>query len=194
MESPRQSHLQAAKRILRYIKGTVDDGIFYTFSDNSQLVGYTDSDYAGDIGERKSTSGYMFSLGNGIFSWSSKKQQVVALSTAEAEYIAAAYCATQAVWLRKMLEELRHKQQHPTVIYCDNKSAIALAKNPVFHGRSKHIDIKYHFIRDLVKSEEIVLEFCKTEDQMADIFTKALKTNSFLKFKKMIGMVKKSSA
>lgn len=99
METPKQSHLQAAKRILRYIKGTVDDGIFYTVSNDFQLVGYTDSDWGGDIGERKSTSGYVFSFRNGIFSWSSKKQQVVALSSTEAEYIAAAYCASQAVWL-----------------------------------------------------------------------------------------------
>lgn len=92
-----------------------------------------------------------------------------------------------------MLAELRHKQEYPTVINCDNKSAIALAKNPVFHERSKHIDIKYHFIRDLVKSEEIVLQFCKSEDQVADMFTKPLKTDSFIKLKRMIGMVKMSS-
>ena len=116
------------------------------------------------------------------------------MSSAEAEYIAAAYCTTQAVWLRSMLAELQHKQEHSTVIYCDNKSAIALAKNPVFHGRSKHIDIKYHFIRDLVKSEKIVLQYCKSVDQVADMFTKPLKIDSFLKLKRMIGMVKMNSA
>ncbi|XP_030448469.1 uncharacterized mitochondrial protein AtMg00810-like [Syzygium oleosum] len=187
METHRQSHLQAVKRILRYIKGNVDDGVFYTVSNDFQLMRYTDSDWGGDIRERKSTSGYVFSLGNGIFSWFSKKQQVVALSSAEAKYIAEAYCATQAIWLHLMFAELRHKQKHPTMINCDNKSAIALAKNLVFHGRSKHIDIKYHFIRDLVKSEEIVLQFCKSEDQVADMFTKPLKTDSFLKLKRKHG-------
>ncbi|KAG9444893.1 hypothetical protein H6P81_016233 [Aristolochia fimbriata] len=177
MEKPRQSHLQSAKRILRYIK------------DSFKLVGYTDSDWAGDDGDRRSTFGYVFTLGSGFFSWSSKKQQVVALSSTEAEYIAAAYCATQAVWLRQLLEEMYHKQDGPTPGRCDNRLAIALSKNPVFHGRSKHIDIKYHYIRDLVTKEELMLEFYKTHDQVADIFTKPLKAEQFLRFKKVLGMV-----
>jgi len=190
MEAPRQSHLQAAKRILRYIKGTQSDGIFYSCTNNVELVGYTDSDWAGDIEKRKSTSGYVFHLGTGIFSWSSKKQQVVALSTAEAEYIAAGSTATQAVWLRRILSVLQHKQEGPTKILCDSKSAIALSKNPVFHGRSKHIDIKFHFIRDLVNDKEIELEFVRSEDQVADIFTKPLKAELFLKMKRLMGMMK----
>ena len=153
-----------------------------------ELVGYTDSDWAGDTEERKSTSGYVFNLGSGAFSWSSKKQQVVALSTTEAEYIAAANCATQAVWLRRMLGELQHQQNGPTTIYCDNKSTIALTKNPMFHGRSKHIDIKHHYIRELVKDKEIVVEYCASEYQVADIFTKSLKADLFLKLKRKLGM------
>lgn len=132
MESPRQSHWQAAKRILRYVKGTIDEGIFYSSSNELELIGYTDSDWASETETRKSTSGYAFHLGTGVFSWSSKKQQVVALSTAEAEYIAATSCATQAVWLRRMMSELRHQQDSPTKIFCDDKSTIALTKNPVF--------------------------------------------------------------
>ena len=143
---PRDYHLQGAKRILRYIKGTLTDGIFYANNDDVKLVGYTDSDWAGDLETRKSTSGYAFHLGSGAVSWSSKKQPVVALSTAEAEYIAATSCATQAVWLRRILEVMHQKQNTPTEIFCDNKSAIALSKNPVFHGRSKHIDIRFHKI------------------------------------------------
>ncbi|KAG9446373.1 hypothetical protein H6P81_012501 [Aristolochia fimbriata] len=189
MEKPRQSHLQSAKRILRYIKGTISDDILYKSSNSFKLVGYTDSDWAGDGGDRRSTSGYAFTLGSGFFSWSSKKQQVVALSSTEAEYIAAAYCATQAVWLHQLLEEIYHKQDGPTPVRCDNRSAIALSKNPVFHGRSKHIYIKYHYIRDLVKKEELVLEFCRTDEQVADIFTKPLKAEQFLRFKKVLGMV-----
>lgn len=127
-------------------------------------------------------------MGSGVFSWSSKKQQVVALSTAEAEYIAATSCACQAVWLQRLLGELNQKQNSPTKIYCDNNSAIALTKNPVFHGRSKHIDIKYHYIRDLVRDKDIELEFCKSEDQIADILTKPLKSEALYKLKKMLGM------
>jgi hypothetical protein len=190
MDSPRQSHWQAAKRILRYVKGTIDEGIFYSSSAKLELIGYTDSDWAGETETRKSTSGYVFHLSTGVFSWSSKKQQVVALSTAEAEYIAATNCATQAVWLRRMLSELQYQQDGPTKIFCDNKSTIALTKNPVFHGRSKHIDIKHHYIRDLIRDKEIVVEYCTSEDQIADIFTKPLKTNLFLKMKNLLGMMK----
>lgn len=178
------------KRILRYIGGTQSDGIFYSRNDPVELFGYTDSDWAGDTIERKSTSGYAFFIGSGVFSWSSKKQQVIALSTAEAEYIAAANSATQVLWLRRILGVLQHKQVGPTTIYCDSKSAIELSKNPVLHGRSKHIDIKYHFIRELVREKVIEVDYCRTEDQVADIFTKALKMETFVKLKKMLGMSK----
>lgn len=189
MEKPYQSHLQAAKRILRYLSGTRNHGILYSHIDNFNLFGYTDSDWAGDIETRKSTSGYVFYLGDGVISWSSKKQQVVALSTAEAEYISVTNGACHAVWLRRMLKELKHGQKTPTTILCDNKSAIALTNNPVFHGRSKHIDIKYHYVRELVKEGEVELQFCSSEEQVADIMTKPLKAESFEKFKEMIGIV-----
>ncbi|KAG6501037.1 hypothetical protein ZIOFF_040903 [Zingiber officinale] len=171
------------KRILRYIKGTQGDGILYSKGQSIELLGYTDSDWVGDTVERKSTSGYAFFIGSGVFSWSSKKQLVIALSTAEAEYIAASNCATQAVWLRRMLGFLQHKQDDSTMVFCDNKSTIELTKNPVFHGRSKHIDIKYHFIRDLVRENEIAVNYCKSEDQVADIFTKGLKMKTLMKLK-----------
>ncbi|KAL5802513.1 hypothetical protein ACOSQ4_030818 [Xanthoceras sorbifolium] len=152
---------------------------FYTSINNCDLVGYTDSDWAGDVKDRKSTSGFVFHMGSGAISWSSKKHQVVALSTTEAEYMAAASTACQAVWLWRLCDELKQKQQFPTKIYCDNKSAISPIKNPVFHGRSKHIDIKFHYIRDLVKENEIAMEFCKSEEQIADILTKPLKAETF---------------
>ncbi|CAM8915543.1 unnamed protein product [Rhodiola kirilowii] len=190
MEKPQQSHLLAAKRILRYISGTSDYGIMYSHTEEFCLTGYTDSDWAGDVETRKSTSGYAFYLGDGVVSWSSKKQQVVALSTAEAEYIAVTTAACQAVWLRRILEDLKHKQEGPMKIMCDNKSAIALAKNPVFHGRSKHIGIRYHYIRELVKDGEIELEFCKTDEQVADIFTKGLSSDKFELFRYMLGVAR----
>ncbi|KAI4357505.1 hypothetical protein L6164_001448 [Bauhinia variegata] len=189
MEEPHTCHLQGAKRILRYIKGTLNEGIFYANINFVNLVGYTDSDWGGDIETRKSISGYVFHLGSGAISWSSKKQPVVALSTTEVEYIAVASCSTQAVWLRRILEVLHQKQDTPTEIFCDNKSAIALCKNLVFHGRSKHIDIRFHKICELVTEEEVVINYCHTEEQVADIFTKPLKFDLFHKLKKLLGMM-----
>ena len=115
---------------------------------------------------------------------------MIALSTAEAEYIAASNSATQALWLRSILGVLQHKQVDPTKIYYNSKLAIELSKNPVLHGRSKHIDIKYHFIRELVREREIEVNYCRIEKQVADIFIKALKTETFVKLKKMLGMFK----
>uniref|UniRef100_A0A2N9EXA4 Integrase catalytic domain-containing protein n=1 Tax=Fagus sylvatica TaxID=28930 RepID=A0A2N9EXA4_FAGSY len=140
MASPTELHLQAAKRVLRYLKGTVDLGVFYRKKGNGELMAYTDSDYAGDVDDRKSTSGYVFLLSEGAVSWSSKKQPVVALSTTEAEFVAAASCACQGVWMRRVLEKLGHPQGKCTTVLCDNSSTIKLSKNPVMHGRSKHID------------------------------------------------------
>ena len=172
MECPTEIHLLAAKRILRYLQGTRDFGLFYKRSEKSNLFGFTDSDYAGDPDDRKSTSGYAFMFGTGAVSWSSKKQPIVTLSSTEAEFVAATACACQAIWLRRILEELQFKQEGATTIYCDNSSAIKLSKNPVLHGRSKHIDVKFHFLRDLTKEGVIDLIHCRSEDQVADIFTK----------------------
>jgi hypothetical protein len=134
MERPTEIHLQVAKRILRYLKGTAELGIAYKRGGEEEFVGFTDSDYAGDIDDRKSISGYTFMLGTGAISWSSKKQPVVTLSTTEAEFIAAAYCACQGVWLRRVLEKLGHIQSKCTTIFCDNSSAIKLSKNSVSMG------------------------------------------------------------
>ncbi|KAL0321431.1 UNVERIFIED_CONTAM: Retrovirus-related Pol polyprotein from transposon RE1 [Sesamum radiatum] len=159
-----QVHYGAAKRILRYLQGTKDFGIWYKSTNDAKLVGYTDSDWAGSADDMKSTSGYTFSLGSGIFSWASKKQATVAQSSAEAEYIAAA-ASNQATWLRRILEDMGEKQEEPTTIYCDNKSAIAITKNPVQHNRTKHIDIKYHALREATTRGEIELKYCSTEEQ-----------------------------
>ncbi|WOG95118.1 hypothetical protein DCAR_0314420 [Daucus carota subsp. sativus] len=188
MEKPKQDHFMAAKRILRYIKGTLNYGLFYTHSQNSKLVGYSDSDYGGDLDDGKSTSGYAFHIGSAIFSWSSKKQQTVALSTCEAEYIAAAACACQAMWLGYILGELNLAKEDPVTIYVDNKSAISLAKNPVSHSRSKHINIKYHFLREQVNDKNVELVHCRTEENLADIFTKPLKPDVFNKMITKLGM------
>uniref|UniRef100_A0A6N2LT56 Reverse transcriptase Ty1/copia-type domain-containing protein n=1 Tax=Salix viminalis TaxID=40686 RepID=A0A6N2LT56_SALVM len=188
MERPTELHLQVAKRILRYLKGTAELGIAYKRGKEETLIGFADSAYAGDIDDRKSTSGYIFMLGTGVVSWSSKKQPVVSLSTTEAEFIAAAFSACQGIWLRRVLEKLGHTQSKCTTIYCDNSSAIKLSKNPVMHGRSKHIDVKFHFLRDLTKEGTIELIHCPTQEQLADIMTKPLKLEAFLELRNRLDL------
>jgi len=171
---PTEIHIQAVKRVLRYIKGTLTYGIFYKQCGNEELFAYTDSDYTGDLEDRKSTSGFLFLLSAGAISWSSKKQLVITLSTTEAEFIVVASCACQTVWLRRMLEKLNHVSTRTTMIYCDNSSNIKLSKNPVMHGRSKHIDVRFHFLRDLTRDGVVTLLHCHSQEQLADIMTKPL--------------------
>ncbi|KAF7112693.1 hypothetical protein RHSIM_RhsimUnG0203300 [Rhododendron simsii] len=163
METPDQSHLNAAKRILRYVNGTVNDGFFYTSTQDFNLVGYSDSDWGRDLDERKSITGFAFFLGDTAFTWSSKKQAIVTLSSCETDmYVAATSAVCHGIWIRNMLNHLEISQENPTEIYIDNRSAIALAKNPIFHERSKHIDTRYHFIREHVKNKEVELVSCRT--------------------------------
>ncbi|CAL2254987.1 unnamed protein product [Prunus armeniaca] len=188
MQNPSQIHYGAAKRILRYLQGTIDYGIWYKPITDPRLFGYTDSDWAGSVDDMKSTSGYAFTIGSGIFSWSSKKQETVALSSAEAEYVAAASSACQAIWLKRIFEDMGERQIETTEILCDNKSAIAMAKNPVFHSKTKHIAIKHHFLREVSANKEVELKYCKTEEQIADIFTKALPRPKFELLRSMLGV------
>ena len=166
MESPKGSHWKGGKRILRYVSGTKDLGIMYStleiFSTNSHNGGSTD--------DRKSKSGYTFHFGTGLVSWASKKHPIVTLSSAKSEYVAAIGAACQYVWIRTMLKYLSHNQQEPTTISFDNNSTISLSKNHVFHKKNKHIDKRHHFIRELVNNKEICLEFCRSKDQLVDIF------------------------
>lgn len=127
-------------------------------------------------------------MGDTTFTWLSKKQPIVSLSTCEAEYVAAATCVCHAIWLRRLLEEINFPQGAATEIYLDSKSAIELAKNPVHHERSKHIDVRFHFMREHIKEKNIELVYVKSEDQVADIFTKPLPVKLFEKFKNLLGM------
>ena len=190
MEAPTCLHMKAAKRILRYVKGTLDYGLFYSSSKNFNLVGYSDSDWGGDIDDRKSTSGFLFCIGETAFTWSSKKQSIVTLSTCEAEYVAAATCVCHAIWIRKLLKTMHLPQEDAIEIFVDNKSAIALGKNPIFHDRSKHIDTRYHFIRESISKKEVQLKYVKSQDQVADIFTKALKFEDFSRLRARLGVTK----
>ncbi|KAK2417316.1 putative mitochondrial protein [Trifolium repens] len=184
---PKVSHLTQVKRILKYVNGTSDYGIMYSHCESSTLYGYCDADWAGSADDRKSTSGGCFFLGANLISWFSKKQNCVALSTAEAEYVAAGSCCSQLVWMKQMLKEY-DVEQNALTLYCDNMSAINISKNPVQHSKTKHIDIRHHYIRDLVESKIIVLEHVGTKEQIADIFTKALDAVQFEKLRGKLGI------
>jgi hypothetical protein len=183
-----QTHWLAAKRILRYIKGTLNFGLFYVYGDEAKLVGYSDSDWRCDQEERKSTTGYVLYFSLTTFFWTSKKQAIVALSTCEAEYVAASSTVCEAIWLRNLLKELEHPKEESTVIYVDIQSAIKLEKNLVQHGRSKHTDTRFHFLKDHVKQKTIELQYCHTTEQVAYIFTKPLAGATFMRLRDMIGM------
>jgi hypothetical protein len=188
MEEPVYSHWKALKQILRYIQGTVSLGLFYSKAEDYKLVGNSDSDWCRDIDDQKITSGYVFFMGDTVFTWLSKKQPIVTLSTCEAEYVAASWCVFHAIWLRNLLSKMKLKQLGATVIQVDNKLVFVLAKNPVNHERTKHIDVCLHFIRDHVKEGSVELVHVTSQDQVAYVFTKPLPKVFLDKCKKMIGM------
>ncbi|KAK1421784.1 hypothetical protein QVD17_24412 [Tagetes erecta] len=188
MENPKTSHWELGKRILKYVKGTLDHGLIYKRCSEFKLCSFTDSDYGGNLDDGRSTGGYIFKIGDSTISWQSKKQNVVALSSTEAEYMALSVAGCQAIWLAGILEQLQQPIAHHIQIWCDNKSAIALSANPVYHGCSKHIIIKYHFIRELVSTKEILVDYATTKDQEADILTKSLQVGRFRELKAKIGV------
>src|SRR5688572_28583818 len=175
---PRECHLVAVKQILRYLVATPCFGIWYPKGSTFDLIGYSDSDYAGCKVDRKSTSGMCQFLGRSLVSWSSKKQTSIALSTAEAEYVAAGQCCTQLLWMRQTLRVFGYNLSKVPLL-CDNESAIRMADNPVEHSRTKHIDIRHHFLRDHQQKGDIEVFYVSTENQLADIFTKPLDEKTF---------------
>jgi hypothetical protein len=192
MQEPHEEHFVAVKHILRYIAGTRSLGCFYgrkKKESQATLTGFSDSDMAGDPEDRKSTTGVLFCFGLAPITWQSQKQKVVALSSCEAEYIAATTAACQGVWLSRLLSDLINKEPKAVTLNIDNKSAIALCKNPVFHDRSKHIETRYHFIRECIEDGKIAVEYMDTNNQLADILTKALGRVKFLELRDKIGMV-----
>ncbi|KAJ0546766.1 putative RNA-directed DNA polymerase [Helianthus annuus] len=174
MQDPRKPHMVALKEVLKYIKATAGKGIQFRKEVEPKLSGFCDADYAGDVNKRRSTTGYVFLFGSSPVSWCSKRQPTVSLSSTEAEYRAAAMAAQECVWLVELLKNLNQKVEYPVQLWCDNISAIKLAQNPVFHARTKHIEVHYHFIREKVLSGDISLEIVGTEEQVADSLTKSL--------------------
>ncbi|RVX10690.1 Retrovirus-related Pol polyprotein from transposon RE2 [Vitis vinifera] len=162
--------------------GTIDYGLLYKKGEDCKLVGYCDADYEGDHDTHRSTTGYVFMLGSGTISWCSKRQSTVSLSTTEAEYRAAAMAAQESTWLIRLMNDLHQLVDYAVPLYYDNQSAVRLAENPVFHARTKHVEVHYHFIKEKVLEEEVELKQIKSEDQVADLFTKGLSGSKFESF------------
>jgi hypothetical protein len=188
---PRHVHLVAAKHVMRYLKGTMDYGLSYDGDHEFTLSGYTDADWVGSVADRKHTFGCCFSLGSSMISWKSRKQSTIALSTVEAKYIAACSASCEAIWLRKLLTGLFDLEMRATAILCDNQSCIKMTENHVFHDRSKHIEIHYHFIRDMVQRGALKLQYISMDEQVADVLTKPLSHVKFEHFRDKLGIVRK---
>ena len=174
MSNPGMVHWTAAKRILRYLKGTKDLKLKFNPDCDLKLSGYCDADWGGELDTRRSTTGYTFLYGNCGISWKSKLQKTVALSSAEAEYMGITAATQECMYLRSLLRSLGYGDDDPTIIFEDNQACIAMTKNPVLHGRSKHIDIRHHYVREKVESKEVSVTYRCTEDMLADVLTKSL--------------------
>jgi hypothetical protein len=186
--NPKEVHLRAVKRIMRYLVYTHKFGLWYPKGSTFDLIGYSDADYAGCKFDRKSTSGTCQFLRRSLVSWASKKQNSLALSTVEAEYIAAGYCCVQLLWMRKTLRDYGYKLSKVHLL-CDNESAIRMADNLVEHRRTKHIDIRYHFLRDHQQKGDIEIAYVSTHNPLADIFTKPLDEKTFSKLRNELNIL-----
>ena len=189
MSRPSKDHWIGVKRVLRYLKGTLTYGLtFFADQKEPELFGFSDADWAGDIDTRRSTSGYVFKLGKSTVSWSSQKQATGAKPSTEAECVALSSAAQEAVWLRRLMDDLHQKVDEPTIIFEDNQGAIEMAKNPKNHKRTKHIDICHHFVRERVMLNEIKVIYCPTEDMVANVMIKGLPKHTFEKLRNLLGL------
>ncbi|XP_046863338.1 secreted RxLR effector protein 161-like [Xenia sp. Carnegie-2017] len=187
MAKPSKEHWSGVKRILRYLKGTTDHGLKFSAEGNPDLLGFSDADWAGDINTGKSTSGYIFQIGNCTVSWSSRKQRTVAKRTTEEEYVALSYTTQEAIWIQRLLMDITFGMEGPITIFEDNQGAIELAKNAKYHNRT-NIDICHHFVRERVQSKEVNFVHCSTDQRKADILTKGLPKFNFEKLRSLIGV------
>ncbi|KAL1198911.1 Retrovirus-related Pol polyprotein from transposon TNT 1-94 [Cardamine amara subsp. amara] len=188
MQSPRKSHGEIMKQILRYLKGTVAHGLKFGRGGSKEIIGYSDSSHNIDQDDGRSTTGHIFYFGSSPITWCSQKQNTVALSSCEAEFMAATEAARQAIWLQDLLSEITGWKTKQVPIKIDNKSAIALTKNLVFHGKSKHIHKRYHFIRECIERELVDVEHVPGTERKADILTKTLVRIKFAEMRNLIGV------
>ncbi|GKE14519.1 ribonuclease H-like domain-containing protein [Tanacetum coccineum] len=186
MHDPREPHLAALKRVLRYVRGTLDHGLQLHVSSTSQLNAYTDADWAGCPVTRRSTSGYCVFLGDNLLSWSAKRQVTLSRSSAEAEYRGVANVVAETAWIRNLLRELHTPLFTATLVNFDNVSAVYMSTNPVQHQHTKHIEIDIHFVRDMVARGQVRVLHVPSRYQYADIFTKGLPTALFEKFRESV--------
>ena len=180
LQNPTVNHWNACKRVLRYLKGTTNFGLLFKPVQRMTLTGFSDADYANCLDDRRSVTGYVVYLSDNLIAWSARKQKVVARSNAESEYHSLALAATEILWLQSLFDELGVPQLTAVpVIWCDNMGANLLASNPVFHARTKHIEVDIHFIREKIEAKQLEVRFVPTEEQVADVLTKPLSTNRF---------------
>jgi hypothetical protein len=183
MHSPRDGHWSMIKCILRYLRGTLKKGIHISTLDSSQLIAYSDADWAECPDTRRSTSGYCVFMGDTLLSWSSKRQHTVSRSSADAEYRGMANAASECGWLQNLLQELDVRIDKATIVYCDNVSAVYLSENLVHHRRTKHVELDIHFVRERVAAGDLRVIQVPTTQQYADIMTKGLPTSTFTEFR-----------
>ncbi|GMI84033.1 hypothetical protein HRI_002072600 [Hibiscus trionum] len=189
MHNPREKHLMAVHRVLRYLKGTPGKGLYFKKTNSRYVDIYTDADWAGSVNDRRSTSGYCSYVWGNLVTWRSKKQSVVARSSAEAEYRAVSHGICEGIWIQRIMGELKMPHTRPMKLYCDNQAAESIAYNPVHHDRTKHVEIDRHFIKEKVESGEVCITYLPTKQQVADLFTKSLNKNMFEDLTSKLGLM-----
>jgi histone deacetylase 1/2 len=188
LHAPTTEHWSAVKRILRYIQDTSKVGITFVRSSSTLLSAFSDADWAGSIDDRRSTGGFAIFIGSNLVSWSARKQATVSRSSTEAEYKALANATTELIWVEALLRELGVKLKEKPCLWCDNLGATYLSVNPVFHARTKHIEIDFHFVRERVAENLLDIKFISSKDQVADGFTKALPVKQLNEFKRNLNL------
>ncbi|XP_074355848.1 secreted RxLR effector protein 161-like [Apium graveolens] len=188
MHDPLEKHQEAVYRILRYLKKTPGNGLLFKKNADRSVEAFTDADWAGSVEDRRSTTGYCTKVWGNLVTWRSKKQSVVARSSAEAELRALAQGICELIWIKRLLKELKMRRTEPLRLFCDNKSAINMAHNPVHHDRTKHVEIDRHFIKEKIEEKELCVVYIPSRLQQADILTKGLPTDSFNELVRKLGM------